>query len=260
MAYENIIREDKGAVSIITINRPKALNALNFDTLDELYRCFRELADDKSRAVVIVTGSGEKSFVAGADISFMQDLPPTEARNFAKLGHAVMKAVEELPQPVIAAVNGFALGGGCELALACDIRYGSENAKFGQPEVNLGIIPGFGGTQRLPRLIGKGLANELLFSGDIIDADEALRIGLVNKVFSPEDLLDACLALAKRIGEKGPLAVRLCKEAVNNGMEMDLTRACRYEADLFSVGFSSAEQKEGMRAFLEKRPPDFARQ
>jgi len=195
--------------------------------------------------------------VAGADISYMQQLNASDGRAFGRLGHSVMKAIEQSPQPVIAAVNGFALGGGCELSLACDIRFASDNAKFGQPEVNLGVIPGFGGTQRLPRLIGKGLANELLFSGNIIDATEALRIGLVNRIFPQESLLDECRKLAATICSRSPAAVRLCKEVVNNGVEMDLARGCSYEADLFALCFSNEEQKEGMAAFLEKRPANF---
>jgi enoyl-CoA hydratase len=257
MHYENVRLEKKDTVVIVTIDRPKALNALNLQTLEELYHCFSDLAKDEGTLVVILTGAGEKSFVAGADISHMQKLGVIEAGRFAQLGQKVLKAIEELPQPVIAAINGFALGGGCEIAISCDIRYASENAKFGQPEVNLGVIPGFGGTQRLPRLIGKGLANELLFSGGMIEATEAYRIGLVNKVFPQSELLEKCLVLAQTIASRGPLAVRLCKEAVNNGMEMDLSRACRYEADLFSICFASEEQKEGMLAFLEKRAPGF---
>ncbi len=257
MEYENIICEIKNTSAVVTINRPKALNALNLQTLTELHSCLETLGNDEEVAVVILTGGGEKSFVAGADISHMQSLNSIEAASFAKLGHKVARILEDIPQPVIAAVNGFALGGGCELAIACDIRYAADNAKFGQPEVNLGVIPGFGGTQRLPRLIGKGLANELLFSGNIIDAEEALRIGLVNKVFPQNELLDKCLELAETIASRGPLAVRLCKEAVNNGVEMDLNRACQYEADLFALCFASSEQKEGMLAFLEKREPKF---
>jgi enoyl-CoA hydratase len=257
MKYENILLEKKGAAAVVSINRPKALNALNLQTLQELLHCLQELEKDEQSAVVIITGSGEKSFVAGADIAYMRDLDVLEARRFGMLGHQVLRTVENLTKPVIAAVNGFALGGGCELAIACDMRFAADNAKFGQPEVNLGVIPGFGGTQRLPRLIGKGLATELLFSGDIIDAQEALRIGLVNKVYVREELLDKCLELAGRIASRGPLAVKLCKQAVNNGMEMDLSRACHYEVDLFALCFASSEQKEGMSAFLEKRPSQF---
>lgn len=255
--YENIKREDRGRVAIITIDRPKALNALNRATLNELHDCVGGIAEDSRVSVVIFTGGGEKSFIAGADIAYMQNLDPMEARDFADLGQSLMMAIENLPQIVIAAVNGFALGGGCELALACDIRYCSENAKFGQPEANLGIIPGFGGTQRMPRIVGKAMALEMIIGGDMISANEALRIGLVNKVVPREQLIDECCKLASKIEAKGPLAVKLGKEAVKHGIEMDLIRACRYEADLFSLCFSSYEQQEGMLAFLEKRKPNF---
>jgi enoyl-CoA hydratase len=255
--YNNFLLEKDQAIATVTINRPKSLNALNKETLEEMLACFRELGEDRSVQVVIITGAGEKAFVAGADISFMQGLNPDQGKAFGRLGHAVTRIIENLPQPVIAAINGFALGGGCELALACDIRLAGDNAKFGQPEVNLGVIPGFGGTQRLPRLIGKGLANELLFSGKIIDAEEAGRIGLVNRIIPRENLMTECRELALMICSRGPAAVRLCKEVVNNGMEMDLNRACSYEADLFALCFAGEEQKEGMAAFLEKRPPKF---
>lgn len=254
---DNIIVEKENQVTTVIINRPSSLNALNKDTLQELLACFQELSQDLNTRAIILTGSGEKAFVAGADISYMQNLSAHESRLFGQLGHLVMKTIENTPQPVIAAINGFALGGGCELALACDMRFASDNAKFGQPEVNLGVVPGFGGTQRLPRLIGKGLANELLFTGNIIDSTEALRIGLVNRVYSPEDLIAECRKIAHTICLKGPVAVRLCKESVNNGIEMDLGRGCVYEADLFALCFASDEQKEGMTAFLEKRAPKF---
>lgn len=257
MEYTNLLVDISEAIATVTINRPKSLNALNKETLLEMRDCFTALAGDRGVRVVIITGAGEKAFVAGADISFMQPLDPEAGKAFGRLGHEVTRLIEYLPQPVIAAINGFALGGGCELAISCDMRYASTNAKFGQPEVNLGVIPGFGGTQRLPRLIGKGLANELLFSGNIIDAEEACRIGLVNRVFAPENLLAECRALAQKIATRGPGAVRLCKEAVNNGLEMDLSRACVYEADLFAHCFSSLDQKEGMSAFLAKRAPKF---
>lgn len=249
----NVRFEKEGPIATITIDRPKALNALNYATLQELLHCFQRLEGEQDIRAVILTGGGEKAFVAGADISYMQELNALEAAQFADLGHAVMAAVEQVPQPVIAAVNGFALGGGCELALACDIRIAAEHAKFGQPEVNLGVIPGFGGTQRLPRLIGKGRACELLYTGAIIDAAEALRIGLVNRVVPMGRLIETCRELATTIAAKGPIAIRLCKETINNGMEMDLSRANRYEAVQFSQCFASADQKEGMRAFLEKR-------
>ncbi|SDO98883.1 enoyl-CoA hydratase-related protein [Desulforhopalus singaporensis] len=258
MAFENIVFEQSDGIAKITINRPKALNALNKQTLLELQSCLAEVAlNTAGIRSVIITGSGEKSFVAGADISYMQPLDPAGGKTFASLGHKVMAMVENLPQPVIAAVNGFALGGGCELAISCDIRYASDNAKFGQPEVNLGVIPGFGGTQRLPRLIGKGLANELLFSGKMIDSAEAERIGLVNRVYPQEQLMEESMKLAAMIASRGPGAVRLCKESVNNGMEMDLNRGCAYETDLFALCFADEEQQEGMSAFLEKRSPKF---
>ena len=257
MQFNNLLFAVDGPVATVTVNRPKALNALNKETLEEMLRCFQGIGKDEAIRAVIVTGGGEKAFVAGADISFMENLDPLTARRFALLGQQVLSTLENLPQPVIAAVNGFALGGGCELALACDIRVAGDNAKFGQPEVNLGVLPGFAGTQRLPRLIGKGLANELLFTGDIIDAAEACRIGLVNRVISQEQLLPTCREMAGKIAARGPVAVRLCKGAVNCGMEMDLARACQYEADQFALCFTSPEQKEGMRAFLENRPPKF---
>lgn len=257
MDFENIVFEREGGIATVTINRPKALNALNQQTLEELLQCFTVIGEDASVQVVIVTGSGEKAFVAGADISNMQALDAIGGKAFGRLGHEVMDAVAGVPQPVIAAVNGFALGGGCELAIACDIRLASQNAKFGLPEVKLGVIPGFGGTQRLPRLIGKGLANELLFSGNMIDAEEAARIGLVNRVVPQDKLLETCRELAENIGARGPVAVRLCKESVSNGLEMDLKRACAYERDLFALCFATDDQKEGMSAFLEKREAKF---
>ena len=257
MELKNCLFALHEAIATITINRPKALNALNRDTLVELDYLIGRLGADRGIRVVVLTGAGEKSFVAGADISHMQSLSAGQAREFGQLGQRVMNGLEAMPQPVIAAINGFALGGGCELALACDIRYAAENAKFGQPEVNLGVIPGFGGTQRLPRIIGAGLASELLFSGEIIDAAEALRIGLVNKVLAVDKLLAETYRLAGVIAAKGPGAVRMCKEAVKNGLECDLRRACSYEADLFALCFATSDQKEGMQAFLEKRRADF---
>jgi enoyl-CoA hydratase len=257
MELNNILLTKGGGIATLTVNRPKSLNALNRETLEELLRCCRELAEDQEVRVVIITGTGEKAFIAGADISAMQPLDALAAREFGRLGHRVMAAIESLPQPVIAAINGFALGGGCELALACDIRLAADNARFGQPEVNLGVVPGFGGTQRLPRLIGKGPACELLFSGEMIDAAEALRLGLVNRVVPRAELQTVAVALAEKIASRGPLAVRLCKEAVNKGLEMGLAEACAHEAELFALCFASAEQKEGMAAFLEKRPARF---
>ena len=257
MQFTNLLLEIEDRIATVTFNRPKALNALNQETLMEALTCFRELQKDEAVQVVILTGSGTKAFVAGADIAFMKEMTPLEARNFAFLGQEVMNTIERLEKPVIAAINGFALGGGCELAIACDIRLASDNARFGQPEVNLGIVPGFGGTQRLPRLIGKGRASELIFTGDMIDAAEAYRIGLVNRVVPQDQLLPTCRGMAKKIASRGPVAVRLSKGAIINGLEMDLSRACGYEADQFALGFTSADQKEGMAAFLEKRPALF---
>lgn len=253
----NLLCEIDNNIGLVTVNRPKSLNALNPETLIELEALFRELAQKDELTGVILTGAGDKAFVAGADISAMQDYDVLAGREFGRLGHRALNAVAALPQPVIGAINGFALGGGCELALACDIRICSENAKFGQPEVNLGVIPGFGGTQRLPRLVGTGQALELMLTGDMIDAQEACRIGLVNRVVAQDELIDHCFGIMEKIGQKGPLAIKLCKEAVQSGMEMDLARACRHEADLFSVCFASADQSEGMKAFLEKRKAEF---
>ncbi len=258
MNLKNLLVEIADGTAVVTINRPKALNALNEETLRELQCAFVGLAEDTNVQVIIITGSGEKAFVAGADISAMQPLDALQAREFAKLGHEVMRSIEACPKPVIAAVNGFALGGGCELALGCDIRIAAENARFGQPEVNLGVIPGFGGTQRLARLVGKGLAMEIILTGDMLDAAEAHRIGLANKVIAQAELLDTAKAMAAKIASKGPLAVKLAKEAIRNGLEMDLDKANQYEAELFGLCFASEEQKEGMQAFLEKRPAKFA--
>lgn len=257
MEYTNINVIRDGAVATVTIDRPKALNALNKATLEEIVACCGEIAADTNVQVVILTGGGEKAFVAGADIAHMQELDALAAADFAELGHRAMAAVENLPQPVIGAINGFALGGGCELALSCDMRIASENAKFGQPEVNLGVIPGFGGTQRLPRLVGKGRACELLFTGDMIDAREAMSIGLINRVVPLNQLMATCQQIAEKILAKGPVAIRLCKQTVNNGLEMDLARANEYERIQFGQCFASRDQKEGMNAFLEKRPAVF---
>jgi enoyl-CoA hydratase len=257
MTFENLLYDCGDGIATVTINRPRALNALNEATLKELLCLFASIQADATVKVVILTGTGEKAFVAGADIAEMQPIDAVTGRQFALLGHQLAAAIESLPKPVIAAVNGFALGGGCELALCCDIRLASETARFGQPEINLGVIPGFGGTQRLPRLIGKGRACELLLTGDMIDAAEAYRIGLANKVLPAAELLPAARKLAATIAAKGQLAVGFAKAALRNGLETDLTRACAYEADLFGLCFATADQKEGMQAFLEKRPAQF---
>ena len=257
MEYTNLLLEKQDGVAVITINRPKALNALNSDTLSELSTVLDQLGRESGIKAVILTGRGEKAFIAGADISQMKEFSPLEGRQFAQLGQAVFRKLELLPQPVIAAINGFALGGGCELAMACDIRIAGDNARFGQPEVTLGLTAGFGGTQRLPRLVGTGRASELLFSGDIINADEAYRIGLVNKVCPLEGLMEEALKLARRIGERAPVAVQLTKSAIQRGMNMDMDNAQAYEAEVFGLTFSTQDQTEGCNAFSEKRIPAF---
>ena len=244
--------EQQGHVLIITINRPDALNALNRQVLTELKTCVEGIDQEKVRCVII-TGSGNKAFVAGADISQMQSMSKAEAKEFALFGNSVFIALEKLPVPVIAAVNGFALGGGCELALACDIRIASENAVFGQPEVALGIPAGFGATQRLPRLIGEGRAKQMLYTAGRIKADEALQIGLVCQVYPIEELMDKALAMANAIASNGPIAVRATKMAINKGLAMDLDAAFALEAEYFGDCFETGDQKEGMSAMLEKR-------
>ena len=257
IAYENVKLEMDGPIGVITIDRPKALNALNTRTLTELEQVLDAVAIDRTIRAVIITGSGEKAFVAGADISEMANFQPESARRFAALGHRVLEAIEALPFPAIAAVNGFALGGGCELALACDLIYASEKAKLGQPEVNLGVIPGFGGTQRLTRLLGKIRAKEIIFTGEMIDAAKAREIGLVLEVLPPDRLLPHCREVAQRIAEKGPLAVAQAKRVIQYGADADLHSANELERQAFAVLCGTADQKEGMRAFLEKRKPAF---
>lgn len=257
MEYVNILSEIREDIALITLNRPRALNALNGDTLSELSCALDVIKRDARIKAVILTGSGEKAFVAGADISQMKDFQPDEARLFAQLGQETFRKLELLPQPVIAAINGFALGGGCELALACDIRLASENAKFGQPEVTLGLTAGFGGTQRLPRLIGVGRASELLYTGDVIDAMEAYRLGLVNHVYPLERLLSEAFTLAQRIAARAPKAVQYTKSAIQRGINMDLDNALAYEAEIFGLVCSTSDQKEGCSAFVEKRKPAF---
>jgi enoyl-CoA hydratase len=257
MGYESLRVDTEGAVATITIARDKALNALNKQTLIELKAALAAVEADAAVRAVVLTGAGEKAFVAGADIAEMQAMAPADARAFAELGHSIGDALDRLSKPVIAAVNGFALGGGCELALACDFVYASEKAKFGQPEVNLGVMAGFGGTQRLPRRIGPGRAMELLLTADMIGAEEALRIGLVNKVCAPDKLVAEARAAGEKIAQKGPLAVAATKRAVRRGQELPLSAANALERELFAHLFSSADQKEGMRAFVEKRGAKF---
>lgn len=257
MDYENLLLDQRDGVLWITINRPKKLNALNGETILELCDAVAKAEKHESVLGLVLTGSGDRAFVAGADISELNQLSPVEAKEFALRGQALFFAIERLAKPTIAAVNGFALGGGCELAMACHIRMASENAVFGQPEVKLGLIPGYGGTQRLPRLVGSGRALELLMSGRNVNADEALSIGLVNSVFEAPELVPAVDRLMAMILANGPLAVSHCIEAVNHGLEMSLEDGCLLEATLFGVGAASEQMKEGTDAFLEKRKPNF---
>lgn len=252
---ENVLVERDGGIATITVNRPKALNALNTQTLDELKEAFTTLDEDVR--VVILTGAGEKSFVAGADIVEMSKLDALQGREHARKGHELCSLIEKSPRVVIGAINGFALGGGNELAMACDIRIGSTKAKFGQPEVGLGIPPGFGGTQRLPRLVGKSIAKEIIFTGDMIDAQEAYRIGLINKVCEPDKLMARAKEMAEKILTRSFNAVKVAKRGIDNGMNMDDESAFFYEAELFGICFATEDQKEGMSAFIEKREPNF---
>ena len=248
--------ERNGAVGVITMNRPEALNALNGEVLADLSAVLDEVANDDSILVAIVTGAG-RSFVAGADIGQMSTMTPAEAKKFGLFGNQVFMKLETLEKPTIAAVNGFALGGGCELSMSCDIRIASEKAKFGQPEVGLGITPGFGGTQRLSKLVGKGMAKYLVLSAETINAEEALRIGLVERVVEPEALMETAEKLAQTIASKAPIAVAMAKTCINKGDHVDLHTGCSLEAEAFGGCFGTEDQKEGMRAFLEKRPAEF---
>ena len=252
---EYILYEQKGAVGIITISREKALNALNSTVLKEIDATLDAVNLDEVRCLIL-TGAGEKSFVAGADIGEMSSLTKTEGEAFGKIGNDVFRKLEVFPIPVIAAINGFALGGGCEIAMSCDIRICSDNAVFGQPEVGLGITPGFGGTQRLPRLVGMGIAKQMIYTGRNIKADEAFRIGLVNAVYTQEELMPNAEKLAATIAKNAPIAVRNCKKAINDGMQTDMDQAIVVEEKLFGDCFESYDQKEGMTAFLEKRKVD----
>ena len=255
--YENILYEVKDHVGYLTINRPKALNALCTAVLEEIDDCLdTKIAPDNDVHVVVVTGAG-RAFVAGADISEMQTKPVLEGHDYTELGHKVMDKIDNSPKVFIAAVNGFALGGGCELSMACDIRIASEKALFGQPEVGLGITPGFGGTQRLTRVVGRGHAKELIYTGGMIDAEKAKAIGLVNEVFPQEELMPAAVKLAKKIAKNAPIAVQLSKAAINRGINCDVVTGIAYEAEVFGLCFSTADQKEGMAAFCEKRKATF---
>lgn len=258
MPYENLLFEKKNSIAYVTINRPKVLNALNSATMRELRAVFTELKDDRSIRAVILTGAGEKAFVAGADIGELNKNNAVEAKEYTHRGQAVLDLIENLGKPVIACINGFALGGGCEIAMACTMRLASENAKIGQPEVKLGLIPGYGGSQRLPRLVGKGIAMQLVLTGEMISAQEAHRIGLVNEVLPAGQLIARAEAIAQAIIKNAPLAIQYCMEAVNHGMEMTQQEGLYLEATLFAVCCATEDKNEGTAAFLEKRAAKFA--
>ena len=257
MAYENLLYEVKDQIARITFNRPSVLNALNFKTLDELSDCLENARRDDTVRVVILTGAGEKAFVAGADINELARQTPLDGKETALRGQRVFGRLETLGKPSIAAINGFALGGGCELALACTMRIASRNARLGQPEVKLGILPGYGASQRLARLCGKGIASELILTGDMIPAEEALRIGLVNRVTEAADLLATAESIARKIIANAPLAVKYSMEAIERGMEMPQEEGLFLEATLFGLCCATEDMREGTRAFLEKRPAKF---
>jgi enoyl-CoA hydratase len=257
MNFENILFEKKNAIAYVTINRPKVLNALNMATMEDLRKAFHDIKNDAGVRVVIVTGAGEKAFIAGADIGELSKNDAVAAKEYTHKGQSVLNLIENCGKPVIACLNGFTLGGGCEIAMACTMRLASENAKLGQPEVKLGIIPGYGGTQRLPRLVGKGIAMQLVLAGEMITAQEAHRIGLVNEVTAPADLIPRAEAIAQKIIANAPLAVQYAMEAVNKGMEMTLQEGLYLEAILFAVACATEDKKEGTTAFLEKRASQF---
>ena len=257
MAYENLLYEKKEGIATITFNRPKVLNALNRKTIEELQQVLLDARDDAAVRVLILTGSGEKAFVAGADINELAQQTPVNGKEFSIFGQGVLHLLETIGKPSICAINGFALGGGCELALACSIRLASKTAKLGQPEVKLGIIPGYGGSQRLARLCGKGVAHELCLTGEMITVEEAQRIGLVNHVYEPAELLPAAEAMAKKIIEKAPLAVKYCMEAIERGVEMPQEEGLFLEATLFGLCCATDDMREGTKAFLEKRAAAF---
>lgn len=257
MNYDNILFEVKNGIGYITINRPNFLNALSTEVLSELDHVFRSIETNDEVQVAILTGEG-RAFVAGADISQMVDLTGIEGQEMMKKGAKVMNLIESISKPVIGAINGFALGGGCELAMACDIRIASEKAQFGQPEVNLGIIPGFGGTQRLPRLVGKGMGKYLVMTADYIKADEAKTLGLVEKVVPHEELMATCEAIARKIMAKAPIAIKAAKSAINNGIMLDIETGVAMEGEACGAPFCSEDRIEGMKAFLEKREARFS--
>ena len=257
MSYENLLYEKKDGIAHITFNRPKVLNALNRKTVEELQLVLTDAKNDPAVRVLILTGSGEKAFVAGADINELAQQTPVNGKEFSLFGQGVFHLLETLGKPSICAINGFALGGGCELALCCSIRLASKAAKLGQPEVKLGILPGYGGSQRMARLCGKGTAHELCLTGEMITAEEAQRIGLVNHIYEPAELLPAAEAMAKKIIEKAPLAVKYCMEAIERGVEMPLEEGLFLEATLFGLCCATEDMREGTKAFLEKRAAQF---
>ncbi len=257
MEFSNIILVIDSGIATVTFKRPKAMNALNLALLKEFGQALDEIALDESIRALILTGAGEKAFIAGADIGELATFNTLQAKIFSQAGHEVINRLQEIPIPVIAAVNGYALGGGSEVALACDFIYASTNAMFGLPEISLGLIPGFGGTQRLPRLIGRNRAKEMIFTGKMISAEEAEKIGLVNRVCAPETLLNEVLKTARTITDKGKVSLRAAKEAINAGVDSDLVTGCRIEIDAFALCMASEDAREGTRAFLEKRPPQF---
>jgi enoyl-CoA hydratase len=255
--YKNLLVEKKDSILVVTISRERALNALNREVVSELQQLFSFYWSDESVRCVIITGAGEKSFVAGADISELADLEIRSGNDLSARGLYLMKTIQNFPKPVIAAINGFALGGGCELAMACDIRLASEKARLGQPEVSLGIIPGYGGTQRLPRLVGRGKAMQLILTGEMINAAEAHRVGLVDEVYPPEELMGKAMEMAKLIASKGPIAITLAKECVNRGLDGPLGAGCDLEKANFGQICGTGDKNEGCEAFLEKRKPNF---
>jgi enoyl-CoA hydratase len=257
MAYKNIIFKQEKGIATITFNRPEVLNALNEASLQEFSNALDAVASDEDIRVLVLTGAGEKSFVAGADITEFLRFNVLKAKIFAETGHGLINRLQELPIPVIAAVNGFALGGGCEIVIGCDFIYAAENAMFGLPEINLGIIPGFGGTQRLPRLIGKNMAKEMIFTGKMISAAEAHAVGWVNTVCPQDELMAEVMKTATIIASKGKASLRAAKQAINSGMDVDLKTGCRIEIDAFAICLSSPDAKEGTLAFLEKRKANF---
>ena len=257
MDFDNIVVKIEDGIAIITFNRPKALNALNITLLDELHYALDRVQNNEDIRVLVLTGAGDKSFVAGADITELATFNALQGKKFSQFGHRIIGKLQQMPIPVIAAVNGFALGGGSEMALACDFIYASDNAMFGLPEITLGLIPGFGGTQRLPRLVGPNRAKEMIFTGEMITADKAEKIGLVNKICTQEDLMTEVLETAKKISLKGKASLRAAKQAINTGLDTDLATGCKYEIDAFALCLASKDAREGTTAFLEKRKAEF---